>query len=261
MKLGVWLCSVCVLLAFGAITARGEIIELGAAADNTLYEHQFGVLSNGKGKHFFSGRTAQGEIRRGLVRFDVASALPSFAVVTSAQLVLHMSQSTSGGRPVALHRTLGDWGEGESVATGGEGTGTNAMAGDATWLHTFFDNQFWSSPGGDFDAVASSTTTVASTGFYTWSSAQLTADVQAFLDDPGTDFGWMLINNEITNRSAKRFDTVQNPDALLRPKLVITYNIPAPGGVLAFGAALVLGMRRGRSNLWSGTKSPKNSWI
>ena len=32
----------------------------------------------------------------------------------------------------------------------GRGSGGSAQVDDATWLHTFFQDQFWVNPGGDF---------------------------------------------------------------------------------------------------------------
>ena len=110
------------LLAPALATANTVLIEAGR--DATLIEEPNGALANGSGPLFFVGRTnrAQNSVRRGLVYFDVAAALPQDARVESARLTLYMSPSpnSASGR-IGLHRLLADWGEGASSASGGGG--------------------------------------------------------------------------------------------------------------------------------------------
>ena len=101
-----------------AAAATADVVEIGAEKDNTLYEDILGLLSNGEGAHFFTGFTARAQIRRGLVAFDVAGAIPAGSTITSVTLTLHMSRAVGGEFPVGLHRVLKDWGEGESDAPG-----------------------------------------------------------------------------------------------------------------------------------------------
>ncbi len=49
------------------------------------------------------------------------------------------------------------------------------------------------------------------------------ADVQAWLNTPASNFGWLLLSNESTNGSSKRFDSQQNPVAGNRPLLAVRY--------------------------------------
>ncbi|MHC4093483.1 MAG: hypothetical protein ACYSVY_24955, partial [Planctomycetota bacterium] len=58
----------------------------------------------------------------------------------------------------SLHRVLADWGEGESSGSGG--TGAPTEPGDATWIHRFYPDVFWASPGGDFEAAVSSSQSI-----------------------------------------------------------------------------------------------------
>jgi hypothetical protein len=199
---------------------------LGSSADNTLYEDPNGSLSNGAGTHFFAGRagaTAGGAIRQGLIRFDVASSLPPTATIIGVTLYLTMSQTAAGPQPVELHRVTASWGEGSSAATSGEGSGALAAAGDATWLHRFYSSTLWTTPGGDFIATASATMTVAGIGSYSWSAPGMVSDVQMWLNAPATNDGWLVLGNEATASTAKRFDTKENLDPNARPLLVVTY--------------------------------------
>jgi len=235
-------------LSIAGAAARADVITIGAAQDNTLYEDFQGSRSNGSGRYMFAGSTAGWAYRRALVAFDIADSIPPGSTILSASLTLHMSRSISGNEAVSLHRVLADWGEGASRAPGEEGEGAPSQPGDATWIHTFYDSQFWAAPGGDFEGAHSASILVGpSVGFYTWSSnVALIADVQGWLDDPGQSFGWIVIGNESTYTTAKRFDTRENGNANYRPMLTIEYvPIPAPGGcLLLMAGAIGLGARR-----------------
>lgn len=199
-------------------------MQLSPVADNTLYESATGALSNGAGAHFFAGKTNLAEIRRGLLKFDVAAAVARGSHIDNLVLRLHMSRTfASTSQNVALHRVLADWGEGASDAPGVEGTGTAASTNDATWRHRFFNSSLWTQAGGDFASTASATTAVAAEGNYEWASSQMTADVQLWLDDPATQFGWLLKGNEAVQQTAKRFDSKENPTSSVRPVLIIDF--------------------------------------
>jgi hypothetical protein len=119
--------------------------------DNTLYEDPLGQLSNGSGQYIFVGVSNQPALRRATLRFDIAgSEIPAGSTIDSVRLTLHMSRSNAGPTTVSLHRLAAAWGEGASDASGPEGQGIGAAAGDATWIHTFFDTNQWTNPGGDF---------------------------------------------------------------------------------------------------------------
>src|SRR4029450_6227331 len=170
---------------------------LRAIRDATLIESPTGALANGAGPYFFAGRTGQasGSMRRGVLAFDVAAHVPPGVTVTAVRLTLHMSQSNAGPAPTSLHRALAAWGEGSSSAPGG--SGAPAAPGDATWIHTFYDQSFWTSPGGDFLAAPSASELVGGEGWYTWDSTpELVADVQSWLDDPASNHGWILVGEE-----------------------------------------------------------------
>jgi hypothetical protein len=242
----------CVATALvAAVPASADVVEIGAMKDNTLYEDSGGTLSNGAGIHFFAGTTANnGRIRRGLIAFDILSNIPAQSTINSVELTLRMSRTISGEQTISLHRLLQDWGEGDSDAPGQEGGGAAAMEGDATWLHTYFDTEFWDTPGGDFDPVGSASTLVGFEEWYTWgSTAGMVDDVQSWLDEPSTNFGWAVLGNEDGFGTAKRFDTHENPLPEYRPVLVVDYTlIPAPGALSLLGLAGLGAAARRRRN-------------
>ena len=205
-----------------------------ASKDNTLYESPVGTLSNAKGTRLFCGNTATGSTRRALVAFDL-SAVPPCSTIQSVRLRLTMNRTRSITRSVSLHRVLADWGEGTSVAFGGQGGGGPASTGDATWLHRSFPTTMWAVVGGHFDANASDTISVGSSGPFVWgSTAPMVADVQGWIDDPSSNFGWLLMTDESTNRTARAFDSRESATVSARPALQITY-LPPSASVTSTG--------------------------
>lgn len=217
------------LIGTGKLFAQ-MTVDLNPGKDNTLYENVEGILSNGAGDHFFAGRTGStsgNAIRRGLLAFDVAGNIPAGSTINNVTLNLNMSKSTSGNVDVTLHKVLSDWGEGVSNAPGEEGGGAQAEPGDATWIHTFFDTNFWTTVGGDFSATVSGSQSVGGVGGYTWgSTAEMVADVQDWVDNPASNFGWLVKGDESAASTSKRFDTRENPTTANRPVLTINYTPP-----------------------------------
>jgi hypothetical protein len=166
-------------------------------------------------------------LRRGVIAFDLAGTIPAGSTIHSASLTMNMSRTlNSTGRTVTLYKMLADWGEGTSNANAEEGRGAPATTNDATWRHRFFSSSFWSTEGGNFSTTATASTSVGPIGTYTWSSPQLTADVQSWFNTPASNFGWAIVGAEGSGGgTAKRFDTRENANP---PVLTISYT--PPGG-------------------------------
>ena len=205
-----------------ATLTMAATISIMPSKDNTLYEYDpaEGDHSNGAGFHFFTGENAEGEIRRGVLAFDVAATIPPGSTITAVSLSMNMSMTPAGAVTVELHKLLADWGEGTSHAPMGEGDGAPATPNDATWRHRFFDTVFWTTQGGDFSATVSASQSVGGVGQYTWSSAQMIADVQSWVNNPASNFGWLVLGDESTIATAKRFDTRESATP---PVLTIQY--------------------------------------
>jgi hypothetical protein len=179
------------LLGGAPSLAIADIINISPTKENTLYEYDptEGDVSNALGNHFFAGETGEGELRRGVLAFDIAGNVPAGSTILGVTLSLNMSRTgVDDARNIELHKMLADWGEGTSVAPGEEGTGAPATTNDATWRHRFFDTIFWTTEGGDFSATVSASQSVGPVGVYTWSSSQMRADVQSWLDDPASNW-------------------------------------------------------------------------
>ena len=214
--------------SFGGILASAGTINIMPGKDNTLYEYDpaEGDHSNGAGFHLFAGENGQGEVRRGVLAFDIAGTIPPGSTITAVSLSMNMSMTPAGALTVELHKLLADWGEGTSHAPMGEGDGAPATPNDATWRHRFFDSVFWTTQGGDFSATVSASQSVGGTGHYTWSSAQMVADVQSWLDNPASNFGWLVLGDETASATTKRFDTRESASP---PILTIEFRVaPSP---------------------------------
>jgi hypothetical protein len=219
------------LMAAGA-AAPGNTIPLQTVLtptrDNTLYDTS-PPSSNGAGKHLFAGTTDSGSSRRALLAFDIAGSIPPSSTILSVTLQMNVSNipPNANSNPVSLHVVSADWGEGTSDAGSPGGNGTTPSVGDVTWQHTFFNTQFWQNEGGDFEAAASATITVSGLGLHHWgSTAEMVSDVQGWLDDPSSNFGWILVGNEGANRTARRFDARENNTTARRPQLTIVFTTP-----------------------------------
>ena len=198
-----------------------------AQKDNTLYLDLNGQLSNGHGAYLFTGRTSNDALRRGLIAFDLTS-IPINATITEATLSMFLNRPrpNKGAVDVSLSRALRDWGEGASDAGDPGGIGAQAETGDATWLHTFYDTSFWTTAGGDFSATLSATTPVMDNATYTWSGSGLLADVQSWISNPATNFGWFILGDEVDSGAAQRFNTRENTSD--PPQLTVTYQVSTP---------------------------------
>jgi plastocyanin len=214
-------------MMFGTVEVSGtSTISFSPNRDNTLYEDPTGQLSNGQGIYFFDGKTSANLLRRGLIAFDLSS-LPATATITDATLSMFLSMNQGGSQSISLSKASQDWGEGASNAGDPGGAGTQAAAGDATWLHTFYNLGFWAAPGGDFSPLVSASTTVSTDSTtYNWSGSGLIADVQAWVSDPTANFGWVVRGNESDAGKTQRFNSGNNSSN--PPQLTVTYQFVAP---------------------------------
>jgi hypothetical protein len=237
-------------------------LTIGAARDNSIFSESPNN-SDGASYDLFTGRTNQsgGAYRRSLIYFDL-SALPSGAVIDSVSLTMVMSggspsglgaggdfpQGYTGPIPISLDRMLTNWGAGSSgtgmgnggsVApgtggppggSGGASHGFPATPGDATWTYAFYNTTTWTTPGGDYVATPSATQSAnINPQYLTWSSAGLVSDVQGWVNNPTTNFGWMIVGDESTNGTSRLFVSSESPHTAYRPALTVVYGVPTIG--------------------------------
>ena len=99
-----------------------------------------------------------------------------------------------------------------ALCAGRPGSSTSALQADVP-------------PGGDFGDVASASAVVGGAGTYTWGG--LADDVQGWVDNPGSNFGWIVIGDESTLSSVRRFASREYPVVGERPALTVDYTPPA----------------------------------
>lgn len=212
---------VCLFLKLGLLLGYGQTtIQITPDKDNSLM-NTFFEASSGLGP-LFSGNTCSDTQRRAMLHFDIDGVVPSGNTITNVTLTLNVdrvSLSATGNQDYTLHVLETDWGEGTSNTE--FGYGINAVSPDATWNYAVYPTVNWTNPGGDFNVLASATTSLASsTGTYIWSSAQMSIDVQSWKDNPATNFGWILIGDESSICNSRRFGS---KDFGVAPVLSITY--------------------------------------
>jgi parallel beta-helix repeat protein len=233
----VCLLASCLILSNVSSVYGQTTVNLPSTKDNGIYS-QSGALSTGIGGEIIMGRTNNGALRRALMQFDVSS-IPTNAIITNVKVKLQMVRTSSGASDVAMHKMTANWGEGTSNSGTGSGSGQGASAttGDATWSHAFFGSTTWTTPGGDYNSTATATLSVNANGSYIYTGASVVADVQSWVTNGATNFGWIFIGNETSNKTTKHWATKEATVAAERPVLEVTYTTPSTplNGVYTIG--------------------------
>ncbi len=216
---------------------QSESVVLTSVADTTLIETA--PDNNLGGASIVNAGTTQNFTRnRGLFRFDFTGQLPSGSRITRADFTVEVTgQPKDAYTPATfgLHRVLVSWGEGDKRSPDPvhPGQGAPATPGEATWKDRFaFTTNAWTIPGGaatnDYVPAISAETIVYGLGdspYTFFSTPRLVADVQAWVDDPARNFGWMLIcESEEVNFTARRF--ASREDVGREPYLMLEYVAP-----------------------------------
>lgn len=232
------------IAACASTTSAQSVLNLVAEKDATLYENASGTVANGTGTKMFVGRVGFNgnyEIRRALVKWDIAGAIPAGSRILAVKLDMWVDLS-SAFLPQATyaHRALQDWSEGTVAPAGNGGMGAPATNGSVTWLHTDYPSQFWTNPGGDFAATPSFTFDMPGIGaILTEPLPGLIADVQDMLDNPANNHGWLFKTPEVLTSNARALNTSEA--AALKPQLQITYLTPGQTGTYGVGCPVGAG--------------------
>jgi hypothetical protein len=147
---------------------------------------------------------------RSLIQFNLSS-IPANAVVTSALLSLYYNPTSSEGthsgtNTALLQRVTSSWGE----------------------LTVTWDTQPTTT------TVNQVTLPSGSSSTQNYPDINVTAIVQQMVTNPSTNFGFMLRQQTETIYRKMIFASSDHPTAALRPKLVVTYTLPLPVGLLFF---------------------------
>ena len=232
----------------GPLSLQAGTAALNPVADTTLIE--YASNANLGGVDFFNaGTSGIGYRNRALMQFSLSEVIPAGAIINSATLILDIVRqpgSDSEPSPFSLHRMLTSWDEGDKIPDeSSPGLGAIATIGEATWIHRSLGGEMWAAPGGlpgvDYFSTASSTAFVYGLGdpVEFGSTLDLTADVQLWLDNPQSNFGWMLLTQtEDIVKTARSFASREHE--IGGPILVIDFTpVPEPSTFLVMGLALL----------------------
>jgi hypothetical protein len=212
-------------------------VTIQPSQDNSIYSESNN--SNALGD-LFVGTTNRGAVRRALLEFDLAaSGIPSGSIISAITLSLVQTKTVAaGGASFELHPLLSSWGSGSSI---GRGQGDAPTTGDATWNYSSYSTSEWTSAGGDFGETSATTTFSNLDTTYSFSStSSLVADVQGWLDTPGSNYGWILKAANESGNSSRELGSLES-SLSLQPSLAITYTaVPEPGGLFGVAAILLL---------------------
>ncbi|MDW8307872.1 MAG: DNRLRE domain-containing protein [Verrucomicrobiales bacterium] len=204
-----------------------QSVSLVPVADTTLHE-AFPTNNFGGGSTFTSGGRNLGGRARALLKFDVAGSLPSGATLISASLTVTVTAANGPGSVFSLHRVGSNWGEGSGSDFG---FGSPGGAGEATWNDRLGPGTPWATAGGDYVPALSASTFLNQPGQYAFTSPGLLNDLQLWLAQPGTNFGWLLRSeDEHIAGTIRRFGGRLHEDN--PPRLQITFTVPVPAPVI-----------------------------
>ena len=200
------------LLSILSATAWSATATINPSQDNTVAE-ELPDNSSGACGSIFSGMidvdTLDGA-RRALVQFDLAD-IPPGSIINSITLNMAVTRGSNHvDSTFTLHPITTAWVEGtDDCGVRGGGQGVPATNGAVTWN---------TMPG--FGAASGST--LINNTIPVWSStAAMVSDVQGWLDNPGTNYGWVLIGDETTKTTTRRFDSREGE---IPPTLVVDYD-------------------------------------
>ncbi len=218
-------------VAVGEGPLHAATVTLQPSADTSLFEFNPNNNLGGEAELPIGTGLKYGKRNRGLFKFELASKIPTNAVVTSVTFTLRVTGSppTPVNSKFELHRVLVAWGEGNKKGR----QGSPATKDEVTWLARFFQTSPWNQTGAaapkDFSASVSAATLIRSDGSYTFgSTSNLVTDVQAWLADPPGNFGWIVLSDsESVPGTARRVASRETTNPSFVPKLVVEFSGPA----------------------------------
>jgi hypothetical protein len=233
----------CVLVG-GPVWAASQTL---TPSDDTFINAGNPTNNNGASASVFTGTDGHGGIMRGLVQFVMPPGLQGRVVVTGAELTMTvqaLGDGSAGTAAIESLRALTEpWvqgnglGDAPSSFTVGQPCG-GSIAG-ATWTEPNCPTSApWTTAGGTVASAVSgqADTTGLSIGTrVSWASSSnpaMTADVQGWIDNPGSNHGWRISSStEGATAQAQRF--FSNEAGTTGPRLQISYSCKA--GFVASG--------------------------
>lgn len=232
---------------FVPAAAEATVVTVAPSRDTSIFEVQ--PDNNFGAQNLIVGQNAQsGAAARALLEFDIAAFVPLGSTINSVVFTIGVTRQATLRSPSAygLHEFLNEWTEGNGASGN---LGSPALSGETTWNNQFHGSTAWSAAGGapgvEYVGVASGIGPVINTrdiDYVINSTPALVSDVQSWLDDPSSNYGWFMIATaEESEGSARRFSSTEVPGSQLSPRIVIDYTAPVPEpGTALWGSGLVL---------------------
>ena len=213
-------------------------------SDDTFINGRIPDNNNGASDSIFAGVDGQDGTMRGLLRFEMPTALQG-ATVTAVQLTMTLRALGQGGPGpdvmLGLQAVTEAWAQGNAVGasrmTYTVGEACSATVSGATWNDADCvggSGTPWMVPGATVAPTMSGqadATGLAVDLPLVWDSAAagnagMLADVQSWIDGPGGNHGWRLTrSDENTSAAAKRFYSSEAGGTTV-PTLAIGYTHP-----------------------------------
>ncbi|MDB6053720.1 MAG: Chitinase [Verrucomicrobiales bacterium] len=211
-------------------------LTITSMADTALME-DFPNNNQGANSSIELGIPGNSTKMRDLFKFDVSS-IPAGSTVSSVSVKFTVTFSHDGTAHIGnLHKLLANWGEG--TGSGLPNATPVATTGAACWNSRQFGQNAWTTAGGgsgtDYASAISGTGSLVSSGASTFAStATLVSDVQAWVNSPSSNFGWILMySSETGGSNAKRLATREDTTVANRPSITVTYTTAAPTPTIA----------------------------
>ncbi len=241
------LCSI--IAGLSSDRVRADTMSFWPSQDTPIFAESNN--SGGAKGFFYLGRTkgiGGTTVRRSLMQFNLANStiggsIPAGSTINSVTLKLERTFAAefAGSDVLELRPVLQGWGEGTSTGTGAGGFGYAPTTNAATWNHRLYSSQLWTNPGGDIGPTSGTLTLDLGGSFTVPSQAGMVANVQNWLDNPSSNFGWALkYADEDVFGSARQFYS-REAAANLRPTLTVDFTaIPEPSSCLLLSAVAMM---------------------
>lgn len=214
----------------GAVTTEILTTTISATRATTFYQSNTSA-SNGAGDSVWVSSGTGSNALHGALYFDVAGNIPAGATIVDAEIRVNALAST--GSPVFQVFPIPRsgqiaWVEGTADAAGDESTPPTPVNNAASWSHRRWSAATptgpWSTPGGDSGPFIEQVA-VPALGERVIQNFNLTEHVRALATDTTTWDGLLLLPVS----GGVRLASDENPNAAIRPRLVIDYASPPQG--------------------------------
>jgi hypothetical protein len=180
------------------------VIQPNATAGKDAYIKEDKVDERRGGDSELRVKSENGHLNRSLLQFDLSS-LPSGASVSSATLSLYVKDASGGAVTINARSVTNSWVESE-----------------VTWkARNKAANLLWTTAGGDFGAVVSSTSVDNTKDV--WRSWNVTSLAANWVATPASNYGVILEAAVTDPKTEKKFKSSDDGTATERPKLEVCY--------------------------------------